>query len=408
MDKEKTHILLSIYLILCIVIIYPLNAWCQTAQEKEAYDIILSEESGNLTLEAVIGNNTKLDNKYLLANPSWIKVKNGDICVSDEYFIKVFNPDGTGKAILGGRGQGPGEFESRFVLFTVSPAGFIAASPSSWDRFTQNNLPPYITIFTPNYKLVSKKRHSMDDILFCMKDYVPGKDSFSIQRIYALNEYELMNFIEIIKKDIGKFIYYVICENNKDKTVTAVFRDERQLKYPEFPVPFQGSYYFDLTDNNSIIYMHPAEVTYVSDEMGIFTVGIYSIKDKKTEKLRASFKPYIRPKESIDSSIKFYNEVKDKNSFRKAFNETRYSYPLTSYIYSDNKYYYITIRNFEDKKYNYLMYIFDKNEQILVKRVLTPYSELLNNGKLYLLSKDKEGYPAIFVYKVNPAVWENK
>jgi hypothetical protein len=382
---------------------YPLNVYCQINQEKKTYDIILSEESGNVTLETVIGNNAKLDNRYLLVDPGKILVKNGYICVADEYSIKVFNPDGTSKAILGRKGQGPGEFEMSHVLFTISPAGFIAAAPLSWNEFSRT-LPPYITIFTPDYKLVEKKRHSMDDILLCMKDYNPWQDNFSIHNIYALNEYELMNFIVITKKGIGKFIYYVICENNKDKTVAVVFRDEWKLKYPDLQQSFQGFYYFDLTDNNSIIYIHPADITYVSDEMGIFTVSIYSIKDKNTEKFRASFKPYIITKEMIDSMIKNNRTVKDKDAFRKALNETRYASPLSS-LYSDNKYYYIIIPNYGDKKYYYLTYIFDKNEHILVKRVLTPYSRL-NNGKIYYLSKDKEGYPAIFVYKVNPKVYE--
>jgi len=402
----KTVFILSI--LTFVFVIYPLNAYCQTNQEKKTYDIILSEESGNVTLEAVIGNNTKLDNKYLLANPGKILVKNGYICVADEYSIKVFNPDGTGKAILGKKGQGPGEFEMPPLLWTISPNGFIAAAPSRWDGFTRT-APQYITIFTPDYKLVSKKRHSMDDILLYMKDYVLGQDNLSIYNIYALNENELMNFIVITKKGINKnsidkFIYYVICENNKDKTVTAVFRDEWKLKYPDLPQSFQGSHFFNLTEDNSIIYIHPAEVTYVSDEMGIFTISIYSIKDKQTSKLRASFKPYIRTKEMIDSQIKNNSRtVKDKDAFRKVLNETRYAYSLGS-PYSDNKYYYINMTNFEDKKYPYLIYIFDKNEHILVKRVLTPYSRL-DNGKIYLSSKDKEGYPAIFIYKINPAVY---
>jgi hypothetical protein len=389
-----------------------LNVYCQTAQEKERYDIIISEQSAYVTLEAVIGNNPKLDKQYLLANPRGVLIAiNGDIYVPDEYSIKVFGLDGTGKAILGRRGQGPGEFDNNVIFFTISPTGFITATTLTWGEYSPVR-PVYINIFSPDYKLVDKKRHRLDNSsVFTRNDYDSGKDTFFIRAIYALNESELMSFVDITKEDAGKCIYFAILENEKNKTVTAVFRDEWKLKYPEINPPSQGRYIFNMLTENSIVYINPADVQYLSDKKGEFTINIYSIKYKTTEKFSIGFSPCILPKENIDRYAESPS-VKNKSAFKKALTELRYIYPCSSpLIESDDKYYYVEISDYSYSKYIVLYYI-DKATRKLVKRIAFNVSGTMGlefkNGRLYILKNDKDGYPAIFIYKINPAVWEKK
>ena len=81
-----------------------------------------------LTLEMSFGAEN-LPDEFILARPTDLKINNdGDIFVVDEKFIKVFDPSGQPKGMIGGKGNGPGEFGTRKapLSFTIGHYGFIS------------------------------------------------------------------------------------------------------------------------------------------------------------------------------------------------------------------------------------------------------------------------------------------
>ena len=78
-----------------------------------------------LTLELSFGEEG-LPDEYLLVYPSSISPgDNGELYVNDERRIKVYDNNGEPKVILGGPGEGPGEFRSTFRTY-VSSEGNLA------------------------------------------------------------------------------------------------------------------------------------------------------------------------------------------------------------------------------------------------------------------------------------------
>jgi len=83
-----------------------------------------------LTLELSFGDKD-LPDEYLLARPDGIAVNSvGDIYIADEKRIKVFDNRGKEKTIIGGPGEGPGEFLSVLTV-TISSKDFLAVQGST-------------------------------------------------------------------------------------------------------------------------------------------------------------------------------------------------------------------------------------------------------------------------------------
>ena len=90
-----------------------------------AYEIITEALSLELTFGADEQNT--LDDFLIVGGWEIVVDDSNNVYVLDENRLKVFYPDGSEKVILGGPGQGPGEFLRPGGL-TISPSGFITVT----------------------------------------------------------------------------------------------------------------------------------------------------------------------------------------------------------------------------------------------------------------------------------------
>ena len=76
-----------------------------------------------LTLELSFGSDN-VPEDFMLVRPRGLAVdNNGDIMVIDEDYVKVYSSEGKPTALLGGQGEGPGEF-NRVSDIWYSPNGY--------------------------------------------------------------------------------------------------------------------------------------------------------------------------------------------------------------------------------------------------------------------------------------------
>ena len=346
MSTKKTCTISIIHFILCFIILFQKNGYCQSQEDKEKYDIFITKQSQYLKLETVIGNNKYDDKRFLLtrnnASDMYSKAitQNGDFCISDEYSIKVYAPNGIGKVIMGERGKGPGEF-NQLPAFFISPTGFIAANPN----YMIGGLQKDISVFDPSYTFISQKRHYLNDLLeraLNDRDYSTivnnnnGTLNPGFERFYAFNEYEFMWLIPYNLDRINKGIYYVLREDIRNNKALIEFRGEYTGRYPTLPSSHQGMYFYDILCEDTVLFVNPKDTYFLSDKFGTFTISLYSIKNKDIRKFSVPFVPKKYTDDAVRILFENFKNI-DKKAAEKSIKESPYILPSIA-IKFDNKY----------------------------------------------------------------------
>jgi hypothetical protein len=157
-----------------------------------------------LRLELVFGDEG-LPEEFLLAEPRGLAVRdNGDILVSDEHHIKVYDAEGRPKERLGGQGQGPGEFQGAGELFLGS-AGFLAVASG----LSQFNL------YSPDNTYVSRYNGFADPAL---RDFILG---------------ERLTFSYVTGMDILAAGRWILDVFGRNRDLPGKFPDFRYLLYSD-------------------------------------------------------------------------------------------------------------------------------------------------------------------------------
>ena len=149
----------------------------RTGSKQNATD---GKQSQILTLVTSFGDEN-LPSEYLLAYPLSMQVNTaGNIYVFDEQKIKVYNPNGKPKCIIGGPGEGPGEFGKYPNVLRIAPNDFLTT-----------NIDYIYNIFKPDNTLVKKSNIKFNTIF---NDFINNNnfELFDIDRILALNENTLV------------------------------------------------------------------------------------------------------------------------------------------------------------------------------------------------------------------------
>jgi len=96
----------------------------------------------------------KSQEDFLLANPRFncIAVNNAnDIFVFDEARVKVYDENGKPKRIIGGPGEGPGEFDARSIIsICVGPTGYLTVGERD-----------VLNIFSPDGKFLEQNNYQL-------------------------------------------------------------------------------------------------------------------------------------------------------------------------------------------------------------------------------------------------------
>ncbi|MFC1514009.1 hypothetical protein ACFL5P_03255 [candidate division KSB1 bacterium] len=416
--------------ILSILILLILLSFGQTTARQEPLTNVL-------TLVLTIGGeDDKNAPEYLLAKPGDIAVtKSGDILISDEKRIKIFDSSGNGKAVCGGAGDGPGEFSmSRQVfirisgergvfpiIINLSPKGFITAFESSFSIGSAD----YYNIYTPEYKNYDRKLITGNSrVTAYLNDHGYDTRRTGIQNAVFLNENFTLfhlnlnnSFEEILGYDDGKEFYViqhyvkpgVFARGSGYSTITT----DAQLRFvllPNSDIVFCHGYYDSSLDepeetvslhivcldpyNEQTVQLPNIPVALTEQELEEKKEQLESMKsrrntvfDNETEKLLDDFfgKPY-KPafnKLMIDGNILFIN----------------------TFLKNEKDEYYTAVYNTETWEkisdfYTPEWFSGFKTDPFQTEKVV------ISDGYVYRLSSKTDEFPEVQKYRIDPKVYK--
>jgi len=376
---------------------------------------------------------------FLLVSPGQIKVKeNGDIFLSDEVKIKVYDKNGRGKLILGRKGQGPGEFKDNPPTF-LSPAGYITAYCST------NMDPAYYNVYNPLYKLLYKKHFEMipEALKYLKGKNVPEDAHYQVWDVMAIDEKRRIYRVSISElNDINIREYSLIAYEEEKSFVPISFLkfDDKYIRYKNYiyisPNLLSNSCSFVYLQGNKVLYTSDTENTFISDTLANKIIHIFDIDKKLDEKMTISFSP----RKFTEKDINFFEKTardqvkgrggsnRDADVFgemvRKTAEKRKYDNSISEsdMFKCDGKYVFISIDQriilafsayAEDGKNVFIsivqqVFIIDMETKKVVSVIPnlfqgdTPY---IRNGLLYYKETNQEGYDVVRIYKLNPSVY---
>lgn len=363
-------------------------------------DSVLFASDEIFALELSFGSEvSNLPDEFLLARPNNICVSNnGDILVSDEKSIKVYDSSGKPKKIIGRTGQGPGEF-SRDPLIFMGPEGYIMAN-----EFFMSGVRSYYTLISPDYKFIYKKRLDNNSLLKTYLDSIGVKfqNVVSIGRIYPINELETV--YEIWSSEQDNQVIRLFHEKAGSLTLLAVSKIRQGI--PGSYSNIYGSFYSNIIDSKRVIYINDMETVFDEKNGSFYTLHIVNLDTYEDNKFNRKFIPKkIDVSEHVNGferrSNKRSDEIKDLET--KKLKEQKYYYP-TVLIHSDKNYVYVgLVDNFKE-----YFDIFDINAEIFLSTLdvyVTVPPSVIKDGYVYGPGDDKYGFPIINKHKINPKVF---
>ena len=369
--------------------------------------------TGVLTLELSFGDEkTITKDEFLLAGPYYEPFVNNDndIFIIDETRIKVYDGTGKPKTIIGGPGQGPGEF-SWISGITFNDLGIMTV-------IGRNDY----HIFSPEYKFIKRLRYRNSD---WYNTVIKERGYFmdAVMTVYSL-DYDRRIIVPRGRKlytETPEAQYRIIALETPDSvnvitefTMAEYIEVDRFLTYPAE----LGWIMFDMLPGNRLVYTYfiANEPDNIQDSQYILHV-IDLDSGKKTE-ISHTYTPHPITK----APTQFYEDMldnpdipeDDKRSYRKMipkikdrFKDIPYYIPLRK-IKTDNNFIFAFTFVTGDST-EVLADIFDGDTgNYLRSAFFTFIPEIIKNGYAYKFNDWRENneFPLVEKYRIDPAVYE--
>jgi hypothetical protein len=242
-----------------------------------------------LRLELSFGDQG-LPEEFLLAEPKGLAVKdNGDILVTDEHHIKIYNAGGRPKERLGGQGQGPGEFQEILAPF-IGPAGFLAVK----DGFARYNL------YGPDLSYLSRFSGSADEDL---RDYVREQSlTFSyVTNLCPLDTTRRICALFARNRDLrGKFPVFNILvyqdgsslrELVKHHSLAEVLND----RGGSTDSPYLGGFHWSLLSKDRLVHAQTHQGTAENGPASTYALHVLDLEGGTGTVIEVEYEPEILP-----------------------------------------------------------------------------------------------------------------
>ena len=389
---------------------------------KEAFlDPIYENALENvLTLELSFGSDEEnIKDEFLLANPVGLSVtKSGDIIVSDEYKMKVFDGNGKEKTIFGRQGQGPGEF--RFFPYppNISNTGYLTITEFRGRfllvAFTEYNL------FSPEFNFIEKKNIRNDTIL---NQFANEKDinNPNLSKIIFLNErekvYSAHSGYRSGKNEDKELRNEYLIYQNSDTLVALAEYSTHPVLYDEnlggmyMDKPFAGRFLWAELPNRQVVFTHTEQD--VSTENGNYKYKLYvaSLDNFETETITQKYFPVVIPDSLKNNQLRWSNnremEERARNinrRIREIDKNTTYYCPIYD-IKTDGTYIFVFTYKTDDQGHR-LVKVLDASTKQGVSTAYFPFiPAAIKNEYAYRISRDAEGFAIVEKYKIAPAVY---
>ncbi|KPK89352.1 hypothetical protein AMJ80_09920 [bacterium SM23_31] len=373
-----------------------------TAEPDKPFTTEVPVFTDALTLELSFGDENVPD-EFLLARPMGLDVNNdGDIYIADEERLKVFDENGTPKTIIGGPGEGPGEFRMLMDI-GISPSGYIAAgTPTEYNLFSPKNE------FIRKYDIL---RSPISKILVSENVNIPASTS----RLYMIskNEFVLTGSGSKRTEDDPEASYRVLVHVLDDSvSVLAEYKDVQRIVVDEIPTTIQllGDFQWGLLSGNRVVFTHSAYDKRDEQNNSYYILNVVSLDTGE----RTDFSTAYEKTEIADSIIakQRWRGISAMDTDREKLNkivrdkvkELKYFPPIMN-ILTDNKYVFAFLyhNNYESES---IAHVIDVNSGKHISTIHLPFVPIqIKNGYAYRIKSGPDIFPVVEKYKINPAVY---
>lgn len=239
-----------------------------------------------LTFELSFGAED-LPDEYLLAMISIsllvhyvVTVDNeNNVYVFDENRLKVYDENGKPKAIIGGPGEGPGEFLPTFfnrAMPTVGPNGYITVFNFGLNTFYNMYGPQHKFVKRVNKKpMVTGKRHNC--------------------KVITINEDEYIGevFENHPKGNLLTRTFSIEYSKNEEKITVASYDIATDVIYrgDHKSLPNTGDLFWDLLPGRKVIYTHTRQDEIYTSEGNFYIIHIYDLDSGERKVFKKRFTP---------------------------------------------------------------------------------------------------------------------
>ncbi|KPK95769.1 hypothetical protein AMJ80_03665 [bacterium SM23_31] len=359
-----------------------------------------------LSLELAFGaDDEKIPEDYLLVEPRGIIIHdNGDIIVSDEGYLKVFDKNGNPKRMVGRPGAGPGEFHP-FMTPTLSETGYITGANQ-----TSFNL------FDKNYSLIEYENFRLSSIYEKLKE-INNWTSVSPGTIYAYSPDERVIIAKAYSTD----------EDGKRKTLSAcIYQNKEQLTtIAESEVIYytvdrltrfleeDGNLHVASLPDRKIVYTHTGKNRIKENDAWYYSMYLYDLKTNEQTEIKHSYNPVAIPDSVINVKL-MHTEgmpeemVKQQEKTLKQWGEILKKiriYPTLRKIITDRNFIFAFTYTYNTAN-GHVVEIFDGSAGEYLHPVYFSFiPNVIKNGYAYRQNINEEGFPVVEKYKIDPAVY---
>ena len=401
-----------------------------------------------LTLELSFGaDDEKLPAEYLLVNPSFLAVNNnGDIIVPDEYFLKIYDGDGRPKSMLGGQGEGPGEFSRSPRSVFISETGYITSIASGANVYQRYN------IYDPVYEFIEQVNIQYSDAHVKFKEEYP-RDLNRFYEIYYYSQEDILYkgsgsdrsasaigggggggraatntgisagtqsrpSVSAMLYQNSQSIQFVLTEENynKDDSGNSIHPEESGIR-------------FGLLDDRRFAYTNAAKDKSFENNTHYYSLFVYNFADGQKTEIKLSYSQIAFPDSVIYFSIdrsKSLDQIRKSNpaaaeqleKFQNTRDEIRTNrleeveyYSGVRDLLTDGDYIFVFTYEWIENE-GHVVHVIDSRTGIRVNTIYFPFIPVDNtepmvikNGYAYRLTNNIDGFRIVQKYKIDPAVY---
>jgi hypothetical protein len=337
-----------------------------------------------------------LPDEYLIANPVDVSVTHsGDIIVSDEYKMKIFDKNGNPKQIIGSSGQGPEEFSS-FPIVYISETGYISVTHGA-----------YYSTLTPDYEFIEKKNIFTGNIL---KKAYEGLNRTHGQ-LHYMNTFgpsEKVFVIRVRTINLNESVYVIIYQNGDElKTINCLTNEN-----DNWPVSQVCNVVMSFLNKKRIVYGKNYEFKTLKNSQCELSLFIQGFSDSVKKEMKITYNPVPLPEDlftAVKMASRRVTKKREKQWLSKAtkiLKKLKYR-PHVHFILTDGDFIFLVSRY--QNSDNYLpIEVYNTLTGKLINEFSIPvYPRMITHGYLYGFNDYySEGtLPKVYKYRLHPRLY---
>jgi hypothetical protein len=367
--------------------------------EKQAVEIPSEPLENVLTLEVSIGS-TELPDEFLLANPlSLLAVnsKNSDIIIADERRFKIFDENGNPKLILGGPGQGPGEY-------SWPRPHIVGDYLTGIDRL--GNVTARYHLYTLDYEYIETRLPRQNKFHSPMMKEHPEWSGMFYYSFYHYAPDERYIFAQTYSRNT--------IDGFRDNGWAGIYQtaDKSEVKFLLKDMPYNGTHYlvgrvWSLPLNSKkVAYVDPYHDVKHTGDKHYYYIGIYDLESDSLFKIEYEFDPVAFPDSIKSKETTLYTPDGPRvNKKRLNFlSKLKYCAPVKRITIDGDIIY--AFLNKSDKEKGWLVDVFDGAKGKYLNSAWFPFvARKIFDGYAYRIENNEAGFRVVNKYRINPAVY---